>query len=43
MSLLSELRYPTTPAAKVISGVLAVLLFAFLTQRLPQHFCCGKS
>jgi pimeloyl-ACP methyl ester carboxylesterase len=29
MSILSELRYPTTPFAKAISGLLAILLFAF--------------
>ena len=38
MSLLSELRYPTTPAAKIISGVLAVLLFAFFGTTVTAAF-----
>ena len=38
MSLLSELRYPTTPLAKAISGVLAVLLFAFFGTTVTAAF-----
>jgi pimeloyl-ACP methyl ester carboxylesterase len=31
MAVLSELRYPTTRLAKVFSGILAILLFAFVS------------
>jgi pimeloyl-ACP methyl ester carboxylesterase len=38
MSLLSELRYPTTPIAKAISAILAFLLFAFFGTTVTAGF-----